>query len=119
MENMDIEPSDLEVMRLVAYVAPDLSDDEDEFEPPNLLEMNLADVEEYLIDYMLPTEAVGLGNEGILNKVAETLYSKNVISLTSQEPKSVQWRLIREGGKTLKEKQDLSSYQVTDLRAVH
>ena len=118
MDTIDNEPSDLEVMRLVAYVAPDLSD-EDDFEPPNLLEMNLADIEEYLIDYMSPIEAVGLGNEGILNKVAETLYGKNVISLTSQEPKSVQWRLISQNGKTLKEKQELTSYTVTDLRILH
>jgi hypothetical protein len=119
MDNMDSEPSDLEVMRLVAYVTPDLSDDDEEGFQLSYEDFKNTQIDEYLIDYISKQEALGLGNDGILQKVANTLYGQNIISVHNTEPKSISWRLFTEGGKTFKEKQELEEYQVTDLRSLH
>ena len=119
------EPSDLEVMRLIAYVRPmESSDGDDDFD--DIEDIKKIDPfgpndevipDEYLIDFITVKEALNIGNDGLLDKVASTLINKNILTHPTQ---AITWRLVREGHQTPNEKQsDDNDYKVTDLRHLH
>jgi hypothetical protein len=115
---MLIEPSDLDVMRLIAYVSPiDLPEDEDDYEElKSSLENRDENPDEYLIDFVTVNEAIDIGTEGLLNKVASTLVDKDILKHPAQ---SITWRLVGLNQKTPNEKKMEENYQVTDLRLLH
>ena len=126
---MQTEPLDTEVMRLIAYVKPvTISDGDDEDyndyeEDEDVLEASEEEFipDEYLIDFMTVGEAKSIGSDGLLNKIANVLIDKKVISLHT-EPSHVTWRLVRAGDLTPTEKatKELNEiYQVRDLRHLH
>lgn len=127
---MQNELSDSEIVRLIAYVKPIQLSNDDEYEDEEDLEVaqDMTAANEYLIDFLTVQEAKNIGSNGILNKIAEVLFTKNVIK-KSDEQSQVVWRLVRHGDLTPIEQQtkqindamgfEQEKYQVTDLRHLH
>lgn len=120
---MLVEPSDLDVMRLIAYVSPfdaSILDDEEENEEDiksQILSLHGKNSDEYLIDFVTVSEALDLGQEGLLKKVAGVLLDKDVLKHPAQ---SITWRLVGLNQKTPNEKKlQEQNYKVTDLRHLH
>ena len=126
------ELSDLEIVRLIAYVHQSpITDEEyedifsdDPIEEDNETEEDLSFSDEYLIDFLTVEEAKKIGSDGILTKIASTLVNKNIINFNNVNVQKFTWRLIRNGDLTpseLKEKEsgNKSSYKVKDLRHLH
>jgi len=125
---MQNELSDSDVVRLIAYVspyqAPEFEDDDDEE-----MEEDTTVADEYLIDFLTVQEAKSIGNDGLLSKIADALFTKNVIGKSEKDQAKVVWRLLPIGGLTPIELQtkeindevgfEQESYKVKDLRHLH
>lgn len=124
------EPADDEVVRLVAYVKTVFEDDADEDNEEEI--QYLQDEQtpnEYLIDVMTVAEAEKIGQEGIFQKVAETLSEKKIVGNDDVIGHHVAWRLMRKGDMTPSEKvahdineevgKEVEVYHINDLRNLH